>query len=100
MKRFTLSIILFIASTIAFAQSKLTDSLKYLLSPAKEDTTRVLTIAELGLQFPNSEIPILLFIMAEKALARQIKFQRGEALALSNVGPRFLAEKYKHYLIG
>ncbi len=87
MKRFTLLIILFIASTIGFAQNKLTDSLKYLLSLSKEDTTRVLTIAELGLQFRNSN-PDSSIYYGQKALvlARQLKFQRGEALALSNVG--------------
>ena len=87
MKRFILLIILFIASTIGFAQNKLTDSLKYLLSLSKEDTTRVLTIAELGLQFRNSN-PDSSIYYGQKALAlaRQLKFQRGEALALSNVG--------------
>ena len=87
MRRFTLSIILFIASTICFAQNKLTDSLKYLLRLAKEDTTRVLTLAELGFQFRNSNSDSS-FYFGQKglALARQIKFQRGEALALSNIG--------------
>ena len=87
MKRFTLLILLFIATTVGFAQNKLTDSLKYLLSLAQEDTTRVLTIAELGLQFRNSN-PDSSIIYGQKALAlaKQIKFQRGEALALSNIG--------------
>ena len=58
-----------------------------MLSLAQEDTTRVLTIAELGLQFRNSN-PDSSFYYGQKALAlaRQIKFQRGEALALSNIG--------------
>jgi len=87
MKRFTLLILLFIATTVGFGQNKLTDSLKYLLRLAQEDTTRVLTIAELGLQFRNSN-PDSSIIYGQKALAlaRQIKFQRGEALALSNIG--------------
>ena len=87
MKRFILLILLFIATTVSFGQNKLTDSLKYLLSFAQEDTTRVLTMAELGLQFRNSN-PDSSIIYGRKALAlaKQIRFQKGEALALSNIG--------------
>jgi two-component system, NtrC family, sensor kinase len=87
MKRFTLSILLLIATTSGFAQNKLTDSLKYLLNLAQEDTTRVLTIAELGLQFRNSNPDSSIYYgQRALALARQIKFRKGEALALSNIG--------------
>jgi len=98
MKSVTLSTILFIASTVGFSQNKLTDSLKHLIILAKEDTTRVLAIAELGFLFRNSNSDSSIYY-GEKALAlaRQIKFQRGEALALSNIG---LSMRFKGDLPG
>ena len=69
-----------------------------MLRLAQEDTTRVLNIAELGLQFRNSN-PDSSIIYGQKALAlaKQIKFQKGEALALSNIG---LAKREKGDLPG
>src|SRR5688572_9153775 len=69
------------------SQNKLTDSLKHQLTIIQEDTSRVLTMASLGVQYRNTN-PDSSIYYGEKtlALSRQIKFNRGEALAISNIG--------------
>jgi two-component system, NtrC family, sensor kinase len=69
------------------AQNKLTDSLKQLLTVTTVDTSRVLVLTNLGLQYRNTN-PDSSIYFTEKglALARQIKFKRGEAFALSTIG--------------
>lgn len=70
-----------------FAQNKLTDSLHNLLAITKEDTSRVLTTIDLGLQYRNTN-PDSSIYYCEKALAlaKQIRFKRGEAYALTTIG--------------
>ena len=70
-----------------FAQNKLTDSLHNLLAIAKEDTSRVLTTIDLGLQYRNTN-PDSCIYYCEKALtlAKQIRFKRGEVYALTTIG--------------
>jgi two-component system, NtrC family, sensor kinase len=60
-----------------------TDSLKQALSAAKDDTTRVLVMANLGEGYRGSK-PDSALIYAQQAfqLAQQIKFSRGEVLSL------------------
>ena len=68
------------------AQNKLTDDLKRQLAATQEDTTRVALMAELGLQFRNTNPDSSIFY-GQKALtlAEQIKYLRGEALALNTI---------------
>ena len=70
-----------------FAQNKLTDSLHNLLASAKEDTSRVLTTIDLGLQYRNTN-PDSSIYYCEKALAlaKQINFKRGQAYAITTIG--------------
>ena len=70
-----------------FAQNKLTDSLHNLLALAKEDSIRVLTTIDLGLQYRNTN-PDSSIYYCEKALAlaKQIGFKRGEAYAITTIG--------------
>ncbi len=69
------------------AQNKLTDSLHNLLTTTKEDTSRVLTTIDLGLQYRNTN-PDSCVYYCEKALAlaKQIRFKRGEAYAITTIG--------------
>jgi two-component system, NtrC family, sensor kinase len=79
--------LLLIFCNVGFAQNKITDSLKKELAIAKKDTSRVIVLSDLGIQFRNSN-PDSAIYYAEAALklARQIKFKRGEAYALSAIG--------------
>nr|MBA2501010.1 two-component sensor histidine kinase [Chitinophagaceae bacterium] len=76
-----------ILCNVVFAQNKLTDSLRRLLDITKEDTSRVLTTIDMGLQYRNTN-PDSTIYYCEKALtlARQIHFKRGEAYALTTIG--------------
>jgi len=68
------------------AQNKFTEELKRQLLDAREDTTRVFLMAELGLQFRYAN-PDTCIYYGQKALtlARQIKFLRGEVAALNTI---------------
>ena len=84
------SVLIFLFTALCsagLAQNKLTDSLKQLLTITNEDTSRVLVLTNLGLQYRNTN-PDSSVYFAEKglALARQIKFKRGEAFALTTIG--------------
>src|SRR5688500_3909774 len=69
------------------SQNKLTDSLKHQLTIIQEDTSRVLTMASLGVQYRNTNTDSSIYYSEKTlALSRQIKFNRGEALAISNIG--------------
>lgn len=87
MKTLVIILLFSFAGSALLAQNKLTESLKRQLEVTKEDTAKVLLMAELALQFRNTN-PDSSIYYGEKtlALARQIKFKRGEALALSNIG--------------
>ena len=87
MKRFTLSIILFIASTFGFAQNKFIDNLAKSLAIAKEDTSRVLILSDLCFYYRNTNVDSSI-VYGNKALtlAQEIKFVRGEADVLSKLG--------------
>ncbi|WP_336517119.1 hypothetical protein [Pollutibacter soli] len=70
----------------ALCQNKVTDSLGVLLSSVKADTTRLELLAELGLQYRNSNPDSAIFYGNEAlALAREIQFKRGEVLSLANI---------------
>jgi two-component system, NtrC family, sensor kinase len=83
-------IVIFLFSALCnegFAQNKLTDSLKYLLTIAKEDTSRVLTTIDMALQFRNTN-PDSTIYYCEQALtlATKINFKRGETYAITTMG--------------
>jgi two-component sensor histidine kinase len=69
------------------AQPKLTDSLKHELVLTNQDTSRVLVLSELCLQYRLSK-PDSAFWYGQKALhlARQINYLKGEANALGSIG--------------
>ncbi len=82
--------IIFLVTTICsngYGQNKLTDSLKQLLAITKVDSSRVIVLTNLGLQYRNTN-PDSSVYFSEKALAlaQQIKFKRGEAFALTTMG--------------
>ena len=86
MKKLLYTIFFLAIGNIALAQNKLTDSLSRLLAVTTEDTSRVLVLTNLGLQYRNTN-PDSSIYYCEKALAltRQIKFKRGEAFALVTI---------------
>ena len=86
-KQLTFIFILAIFCKQGFAQNKLTDSLHNLLAIAKEDTSRVLTTIDLGLQYRNTN-PDSSVYYCEKALAlaKEINFKRGQAYAITTMG--------------
>ena len=69
------------------AQVKLTDSLRHQLTGANQDTSRVLLLSELCLQYRLSN-PDSAMGFGQQALhlARQINYAKGEADALGNIG--------------
>ena len=84
-----ISLLIFLCNT-CIAQNKLTDSLKRLLPATTEDTSRVIVLTNLALQYRNTNPDSTVFF-GEKALSlsREIKFRRGEAFALSTIGLAF-----------
>jgi two-component system, NtrC family, sensor kinase len=83
-------IVLFFSTILCvygLAQNKLTDSLHNLLLTTKEDTSRVLTTIDLGLQYRNTNPDSCVFYCEKAlALAKQIRFKRGEAYAITTIG--------------
>ena len=87
MKNFALYALLLLTCTRAFAQDKrLIDSLQIELLQVRNDTSRALILAELCFQY-RAESPDTALQFGQEALnlSREIKFQRGEARALSNM---------------
>lgn len=85
-KKLLYTLLLLAFCNAGLAQNKLTDSLSRLLNVTTEDTSRVLVLTNLGLQYRNTN-PDSSIYYCEKALvfARQIKFKRGEAFALVTI---------------
>jgi hypothetical protein len=71
----------------AYTQSQVFDSLKQLLQNEKQDSTRCLLLEKLGDQYQGSN-PDSALIFAEQgiALARKIKYLKGQVICLSRVG--------------
>lgn len=69
------------------AQTRLTDHLKQQLSAASQDTSRVLLLSELCLQYRLSR-PDSAMLYGQKALAlaREINFSKGEVNTLGSIG--------------
>jgi len=84
---FKLVFLLTFAYSISIAQNKYTDSLKRELILAKNDTSRVLLMADLGFFYRFSNIDSSTFYSSSAlALAEQVKFLRGKANALDVLG--------------
>src|SRR3954468_1911356 len=86
MKKLACTISLTILMSIALGQSEV-DSLRKLLSRSKSDTTRVTIFSELALKYAqsNSELAIK-YAQEGLALARALKFKKGEADCLRRSG--------------
>ena len=86
MKTLALTFLWLLFHFVSIAQNKLTEELKRQLAATREDTTRVMLMAELGLQFRNTNPDSSIFY-GQKALAltKQISFLRGEAMALNTI---------------
>jgi two-component system, NtrC family, sensor kinase len=109
MKPLALTLLLLLFHCAGIAQNKLTEALKNQLTAAQEDTARVLIMAELGLQFRNTNPDSSIFY-GQKALnlAEHIKYLRGEAIAINTIAlamrekgelPKALALAMKAYKI-
>ena len=71
----------------ASGQNKLTDSLKRELITVRTDTGRVILLTNLGLQYRNTNPDSSVhYSEMALALARKIRFKRGEAFALTTIG--------------
>src|ERR1035437_1187260 len=93
MKRtFLITIILANACSIGFAQiiggqSGYLDSLKYKLVMAKDDTSRVLALADLSFAFGSINFDsAAMYSQQALALTQKLKFQRGEVRRLYSLG--------------
>ena len=86
MKKTILALLLLINVAIAHAQLPIIDSLKHKLSLAKNDTTRVLLMAELAEEYSSIK-PDSGLMYAEQALklTKGIKYLMGEAMALNGI---------------
>ena len=86
-KIFTFTFLLAISCCVVLAQNKFTDSLMHQLSQSKEDTTRVLVMADLCYFYRYTNIDSSVFYGQNAlALAQKIEFKRGEADALNKLG--------------
>ena len=82
MRKTFLLIGLLLADNIVFAQSIYTDSLKIELNKAKDDTSRVLILADLAYyhRFQNLDTAIV-YSQQSLSLAKNINFLRGQSIA-------------------
>ncbi len=79
-------LLLFIWS-FGLAQNKAIDSLKYQLAIAKHDTSRVLILYELSNSYSITKLDSAMkYARQALGFAQQIKFPKGEAMALINIG--------------
>ena len=73
--------------TLCGAQSNSTDSLRRILSTAKDDTNKVNKLLQLGKDYmssaPNEAIS---YSMQARDLAQKLRFNAGKAFALKNIG--------------
>lgn len=86
--KYHLSIFLLLLSSLfCFSQSNKTDSLLTALKTTKEDTNKVKTLNVLGWEYKYSNPDTSYIILKQAlALARKIKWQKGEAVSLRNIG--------------
>jgi len=87
MKKIILLLLLCICITSINAQTGNRDSIKQLLQNDKEDTSRVIDLANLSFEYVESK-PDTMMILALQALelSRRIGFLKGEAISLNRVG--------------
>lgn len=87
MKKIILSITAILSIATCYAQTGNRDSIKLLLQKDKEDTSRVLHLADLSFEYLESK-PDTMMILALQALelSRRIGFLKGEAVSLNRVG--------------
>jgi two-component system NtrC family sensor kinase len=86
-KIFILTFLFAISCSVGLGQNRYTDSLLRQLSIAKDDTSRVLVMAELCFFYRYTNIDSsVLYGQSSLALAQKIKYLRGEANALNRLG--------------
>jgi len=92
MKTILLTCLLTLSSIIGFTQDKRLDSLKHKLAISRPDTNRVLVLVEL-INLYKFSIPDSAFFygLQALALARQIKFPKGETQSLFYLGVTYRA---------
>src|ERR1700722_14317439 len=86
-KKSTCILFFVVSCSIGHAQNKFSDSLMRRLAIVKEDTSRVLVMADLCYFYRYTNIDSSIFYgQGALTLAQQIKFMRGEADALNKLG--------------
>src|ERR1700742_4632735 len=90
MKKITTAFLLITLSITTFAQQKKIDSLKKLVTAAKDDTTRVIATFQLGAAYTRNK-PDSAVILAQQAiqLAKDAHYLMGELKALTLLGNAF-----------
>jgi two-component system, NtrC family, sensor kinase len=88
MKKIILSVILLFCINTIFAQKQhLIDSLKYALTAAKHDTSRILIMDKLSHEYTVIKIDSAFYYsQSALTLSRQIRFAKGEATSLIELG--------------
>lgn len=87
MKSKIIVLLLLFISSFGLAQNKAIDSLKYQLAVAKHDTSRVLILYELSNSYSMTKLDSAMKYARQALwLAQEIKFPKGEAMALINIG--------------
>jgi two-component system NtrC family sensor kinase len=87
MKRFICCLLVFCFMAHTSAQNIFSDSLERLLAGEKEDTSRVMLLAELAASYAHSKTDTALLLAHQGLiLARQTKFIRGQAYSLYRTG--------------
>lgn len=89
--------ILFLTFT-AFSQQNKIDSIKLVLSSAKEDTMKVLTLIELSRQFKSGDTARI-YLKQATALSEKINYPKGAALAFKNIGITYYGEGKKDLVL-
>ena len=87
MQKFIVYVYFISACTVCFAQDNEADSLKTLLSTAKDDTGKVNKLLQLGKNYLSSAPDeAIRYNMKARDLAQKLKFKSGKAYALKNIG--------------
>ncbi len=87
MKLFVKTFLLLLLPVFAMPQNMITDSLTHKLAIATQDTSRVLIMTDLSFKYRLSKLDSAMkYGQQALALAQQIKYSKGEAMALNNLG--------------
>lgn len=91
LKKILVLLLAFCVSADSYAQTNLKDSLRTLLKKEKQDTNRVILLAEISFAYyTNHPDTAMQFALDALSLAKRTGFIKGEALSLNRIGNAYM----------